>query len=175
MTSSTNTATNTNNKGYLYSDEIDWFILREIADEEQDIEWDIELYEKLYREFYENIDYADLFHDPLELLEFIVMHKRESRFTTEIIDEKAELEIENENLKYENEKLRKEINTLKANHIKSMMTDFEKSKLEREIMNKLMNEQSNTILQLRKEIGRLKNRNKKLSAKINDLYDDMME
>ena len=117
MTSSTNTATNTatnttnttntvNNKDFIYSDEIDWFLLLEFADEKQHIRWDIEVYEKLYREFYENIDYADLFHDPLELLDFIVMHKRESRFTTEIIDEKAELERENENLKYKNEQLR---------------------------------------------------------------------
>ena len=72
-------------------------------------------------------------------------------------------------------KLYKENEELKAKHIKSMMFECEKSKLEREIMNKLMIEQSNTILQLKREIGRLKNRNKKLTAKINDLYNDMME
>ena len=68
--------------------------------------------------------------------------------------------------------LQKEIEELKEKHVKSQMQDFEKSILEREIMNKLMNEQSNTILQLKKEIGRLKNRNRKLVAKVSVLNEE---
>ena len=78
----------------------------------------------------------------------------------------------NEQLKLIIKDLQKEIEELKDKHIKSQMRDFEKSTLEREIMNKLMNEQSNTILQLKKEIGRLKNRNRKLVAKVSVLKEE---
>ena len=81
-------------------------------------------------------------------------------------------EKENEQLRLTIKDLQKEIEELKEKHVKSQMQDFEKSILEREIMNKLMNEQSNTILQLKKEIGRLKNRNRKLVAKTNDLKEE---
>ena len=81
-------------------------------------------------------------------------------------------EKENEQLRLTIKDLQKEIEELKEKHVKSQMQDFEKSILEREIMNKLMNEQSNTILQLKKEIGRLKNRNRKLVAKVNVLNEE---
>ena len=81
-------------------------------------------------------------------------------------------EKENEQLRLTIKDLQKEIEELKEKHVKSQMQDFEKSILEREIMNKLMNEQSNTILQLKREIGRLKNRNRKLVAKVSVLNEE---
>ena len=105
MTTSTNTASNSNNtinKGFLYSEQIDWNLLEEIVDDEKHLEWDIEDYEALYRKFYNNIEYVDLFHDTVELLDFIIMHKRISRENTELIDENAELERENEELRHSN-------------------------------------------------------------------------
>ena len=91
---------------------------------------------------------------------------------TSTINNQTVTEKENEQLRLTIKELQQEIKELNNKHIKSMMFEFEKSKLEREIMNKLMSEQDNTILQLRKENGRLKNRNKKLVAKVNELNEE---
>ena len=79
---------------------------------------------------------------------------------------------ENEQLRLTIKDLQDENYKLQCEKIKIHQQYHEMSTLEREIMNKLMMEQSNTISQLRKEIGRLKNRNKKLVAKVNELNEE---
>ena len=186
MTTSTNTATNSNTEfqdgtifTYCSLDRFErghfkyYTLANNYFDETRKFECEIDRYKWCYYNYYDDYwGYSHLYNDPVALMDFIEVVKAEYKWRSEKF-EKMKDKIKN--LKAENGKLYKENEELKAKHIKSMMFECEKSKLEREIMNKLMIEQSNTILQLKKEIGRLKNRNKRLKAKINDLYNDMME
>ena len=88
---------------------------------------------------------------------------------TSTINNQTATEKENEQLRLTIKSLKKQIKELNNKHIKSMMTEFEKAKVYDEIVMKLMMKQNNTINQLEEENRRLKNRNKKLTAEVEDL------
>ena len=92
---------------------------------------------------------------------------------TSTINNQTATEKENEQLRLTIKSLKKQIKELNNKHIKSMMTEFEKAKVYDEIVMKLMMKQNNTINQLEEENRRLKNRNKKLLAEINDLNEEV--